>query len=196
MKKTKKVNPANNPVQETNLVKKVTLEILNKRHNALARYLGIPCVVHATEVFNGAVKADATVVRSKEYACYRVDLSPFKGEFDRIRFRATSNGGDVVFGMLTDKDGNLDYIAKADKPGEATINIPLSAESKTLFATMPLKNGKPAWANITVELLSNDGLIANVNDALNTLLGRIQALEARFQELVPACNTQVEICLD
>ena len=196
MKKNKKSNPVNNDVQESNLVNKITLEGLNKRHNALARYLGIPCVVPAAEVFNGAVMADATVVHSKEYAYYRVDLTPFKGEFDRIRFRATSNGGDVVFGMLTDKDGNLDYIAKADKPGEATINIPLSAESRTLFATMPLKNGKPAWANITVELLSNDGLIANVNDALNTLRGRIQALEARLQALVPACNTQVEICLD
>ena len=196
MKKIKKMNPANNPVQETNLVKKVTLEILNKRHNALVRYLGIPCVVHATEVFNGAVKADATVVRSKDYACYRVDLTPFKNEFDKIRFRATTDGGDVAFGMLVDKDDNLESIAKADKPGEATVVMPLSAKSKTLFATMPLKNGKPAWRNVKVELLSNDGVIANVNDALNTLLDRIQALESRFQEFVPACNTQVEICLD
>jgi hypothetical protein len=196
MKKTKKMNPANNPVQETNLVKKVTLEILNKRHNALARYLGIPCVVEATEVLGGAVMADATVVHSKDYACYRVDLKPFKGEFDKIRFRATTDGKDVAFGMLVDKDDNLESIAKADKPGEATVVMPLSAKSKTLFATMPLKNGKPAWRNVKVELLSNDGVIANVNDALNTLLDRIQALESRFQKLVPACNTQVEICLD
>lgn len=195
MKKNKKTKPSNNDVQESNLVKKVTLEILNKRHNALARYLGIPCTVPATEGLDGAVMANATVVCSKEYACYRVDLEPFKGEFDRIRFRATADGKDVVYGMLVDKHGNLESIAKADTPGEATINMPLSAKSKTLFATMPLKNGKPAWENVTVELLTNNGVIANVNEALCTLLGRIQALEQRIQKLVPTCPTQVEISL-
>lgn len=189
-------NPSNNDVQESNLVNKVTLEILNKRHNALARYLGIPCTVPATVVLNGAVMANATVMHSNDYACYRVDLAPFKGEFDRIRFRATANGDDVVFGMLVDKDGNLESIAKADKQGEATINMPLSTKSKTLFATMPLKKGKPAWKNVTVELLTNGGVIANVNDALNTMLGRIKALEARFQQLLPSYDTEVEISLN
>ena len=196
MKKKKEANPSNNDVQESNLVNKVTLEILNKRHNALARYLGIPCTVPATEVLNGAVMANGAVMHSNDYACYRVDLAPFKGEFDRIRFRATANGDDVVFGMLVDKDGNLESIAKADKPGEATINIPLSTKSKTLFATMPLKKGKPAWKNVTVELLTNGGVIANVNDALNTMLGRINALEARFQQLLPSYDTEVEISLN
>ena len=90
----------------------------------------------------------------------------------------------------------MESIAKADKPGEATINMPLSAKSKTLFATMPFKNGKPAWENVTVELLTNNGVIANVNEALCTLLGRIQELEQRIQELVPTCKTEVEICLN
>ena len=196
MKKKKAANPSNNDVQESNLVNKVTLEILNKRHNALARYLGIPCTVPATEVLNGAVMANGAVMHSNDYACYRVDLAPFKGEFDRIRFRATANGDDVVFGMLVDKNGDMESIAKADKPGEATINMPLSTKSKTLFATMPLKKGKPAWKNITVELLTNGGVIANVNDALNTMLGRIKALEARFQQLLPSYDTEVEISLN
>ena len=195
MKKNKKSNPVNNDVQESNLVKKITLEGLYKRHNALARYIGIPCIVPATEVYNGAVMADGTVMHSKNYACYRVDLSPFNGEFDRIRFRAITDGEDVVFGMLVDKRGDLESIAQADKPGEATINIPLSKKSKTLFATMPLKKGKPAWENVTVELLGSNGVIPNVNDALCTLLGRIKELEQRIEELVPACPAQVEINL-
>lgn len=190
------MNPADKAAeQEACQVKKVTLEILQKRHNALARYLGIPCTVSAAEVFNGAVMADATVVHSNEYACYRVDLAPFKGEFDRIRFRATADGENVVYGMLVDKDGDLECIAKADKSGEATINMPLSTKSKMLFATMPLKKGKPAWDNVTVELLASSGVISNVNDALNSLLGRIQDLEQRFQELVPKCQPQATICL-
>lgn len=196
MTKRKKVNPADKAAeQEACLVKKVTLEILQKRHNALARYLGIPCTVSAAEVFNGAVMADATVVYSNEYACYRVDLAPFKGDFDRVRFRATADGENVVYGILVDKDGDLECIAKADKSGEATINMPLSTKSKMLFATMPLKKGKPAWDNVTVELLGSNGVIPNVNDALCTLLGRIQDLEQRFQELVPKCQPQATICL-
>lgn len=193
MRKRKKTNPASNAEQETTLVKKVTLETLNKRHNAIARYLGIPCVVQATDVFRGAVMADAGIVHSKEYACYRVDLTPFKGEFDRIRFRAVSDGRDIAFGMLVDKDGNLDYIAKADKPGEATINIPLSAGSKTLFATMPLKNGRPAWDDVTVELLTKGGMIADLCDTFSTIFDRIQALETSLKELVSSCDTKVEI---
>ena len=196
MTKRKKEKLANNAAeQETTLVKKATLEILQKRHNALARYLGIPCTVSAAEVFNGAVMADATVVHSKEYACYRVDLAPFKGDFDRVRFRATADGENVVYGILVDKDGDLECIAKADKSGEATINMPLSTKSKMLFATMPLMKGKPAWDNVTVELLASSGVISNVNDALNSLLGRIQDLEQRFQELVPKCQPQATICL-
>lgn len=196
MTKRKKEKFANNAAeQETTLVKKVTLEILNKRHNALARYLGIPCNVQATDVFNGAVMANATVVHSKEYACYRVDLAPFKGDFDRVRFRATADGENVVYGILVDKDGDLECIAKADKSGEATINMPLSTKSKMLFATMPLKKGKPAWENVTVELLGSNGVIPNVNDALCTLLGRIKELEQRIEGLVPACPAQVEINL-
>ena len=195
MKKNKKANQANNDVHESNLVNKVTLEILNKRHNALARYIGIPCTVPATEVFKGAVMADATVAHSKEYACYRVDLTPFKGEFDRIRFRATADGKDVAFGMLVDKNGDMESIAKADEPGEARINIPLSAKSKTLFATMPLKNDRPAWKDVTVELLTNGGIITEVSDAFSTLHGRIHDLERRFEELVPVCQSQVKIRL-
>ena len=196
MTKRKKVNPADKAAeQEACLVKKVTLEILNKRHNALARYLGIPCTVSAAEVFNGAVMADATVVHSKEYACYRVDLAPFKGDFDRVRFRATADGENVVYGIMVDKDGDLECIAKADKSGEATINMPLSTKSKMLFATMPLKKGRPAWDNVTVELLGSNGVIPNVNDALCTLLVRIKELEQRIEELVPKCQPQATICL-
>ena len=196
MKKTKKINSANDATeQETNLVHKVTLEILNKRHNALARYLGIPCIVPVTVVFKGAVMTDATVMHSEEYACYRIDLAPFKGEFDKIRFRATTDAADIALGMLVDMDDNLESLAKNDNTGEATVVMPLSAKSKTLFATMPLKNGKPAWKNLTVELLTNGGVIDNFNDALNTLLGKIQALEARFQELLPSCEPEAKIAL-
>lgn len=168
------------------LVKKVTLEILSDRHNALARYIGVPCVVETAKVLKGAVMTDGCVVRSKEYACYRVDLEPFKGEFDKIRFRAVTNGNDVAFAMLVDDDGNAELIARNDKPAAGTVIMPLTAKSKTLFATMPVKKGKPVWKNPTVELLSNRGVIAEVNEALNTLLGKIETLENRLKAC-PVC---------
>ena len=174
------------PKETGTLVQKVTLEILSERHNALARYIGIPCIVEAAKVLKGAVMTDGCVLRSKEYACYRVDLEPFKGEFDKVRFRAVTNGRNVAFAMLVDDDGNAELIARNDKPAEGTVIMPLTAKSKTLFATMPVKNGKPAWKNPTVELLSNGGVIAEVNEALNTLLGKIEALEERL-EACPAC---------
>lgn len=195
MKNKKNERGVNNGVVKSNLVKKITLEVLNEKHNALARYIGIPCVIEPTDVFNGAVMADASVVQSNEYACYRVDLKPFKGQFDKIRFRATTDGKDVVFGMLIDNDGNLESMAKADEPGEATILMPLSAKSKMLFATIPLKNGKPAWKNITIELLTKGGILAEVNDALNTLLGKIQALEKRVEENFSNRPAEVNICV-
>ncbi len=169
--------------KESNLVKKVTLEVLNKKHNALARYIGIPCVVEASEVKKGAVMADGGVNDVKNFACYRVDLKPFKGEFDKIRFRAASNGKDIAFAMLLDNNDSLEYVAKSDEPGECCIVMPLTANSKTLYATMPAKNGKPAWKNPTVELLTKGGVIANVNNALSSLLERIQALEERIETI-------------
>lgn len=174
------------PKETGTLVQKVTLEILSERHNALARYIGIPCIVEAAKVLKGAVMTDGCVLRSKEYACYCVDLEPFKGEFDKVRFRAVTNGNDVAFAMLVDDDGNAELIARNDKPAEGTVIMPLTAKSKTLFATMPVKKGKSVWKNPTVELLSNGGVIAEVNEALNTLLGKIEALEERL-EACPAC---------
>lgn len=174
------------PKETSTLVKEVTLKILSERHNALARYIGVPCVIEASKVLEGAVMTDGCVVQSKEYACYRVDLEPFKGEFDKIRFRAVTNGKNVAFAMLVDDGGNVELIARNDKPAEGTVVMPLTARSRTLFATMPVKKGKPAWKNPTVELLSNGGVIAEVNEALTTLLGKIEALEERL-EVYLAC---------
>ena len=182
MKNKKNENGVNKSAVKSNLVKKLTLEVLNERHNALARYIGIPCVVEASEILNGAVMLNGSVVPSKEFACYREDLGCFKGDFDQVRFRATSNGKDVAFAMLLGGDETLDYIAASKEAVTKTITIPLTPKSTTLFVTMPAKNCKPKWKNPKVELLSKGGILSQVNDALNTLLGKIQALEKRVEE--------------
>ena len=197
MKNKKNENGVNKSAVKSNLVKKLTLEVLNERHNALARYIGIPCVVEASEVFAGAaVMSSGSVSQSKEFACYRVDLGCFKGNFDQVRFRATSNGKDVAFAMLLDGDYALEYVAAAREAGTKTITIPLTPNSTTLFVTIPAKNGNPKWKNPKVELLcKGGGIIAQVNDALNTLLGMIKDLERRFHGVVPSCETEVKIAV-
>ena len=196
MKNKKNENGVNKSVKQGNLVKKLTLEVLNERHNALARYIGIPCVVEASEILNGAVMVNGSVVPSKEFACYKVDLGCFKGDFDQVRFRATSNGKDVAFAMLLGGDETLDYIAASKEAVTKTITIPLTPKSTTLFVTMPAKNGKPKWKNPKVELLcKGGGIIAQVNDALNTLFEKIQDLERRFEESLLNKLSEVKIAV-
>ena len=177
----KKTKHNNNDYNNTNVVNKVTVEILNDKHNALACYLGIPCVVEPSEIFNGAAKADGSIAHSKEYMCYRVDMKPFKGHFKKIRFRAASNGADIVFGFIKDKNGKVECVAGSDTADSGNIVLPLTKESGTLIATMPAKNGRPLWKNITAELLC-DGVISKVNDALNYLLDKLLELESKVSE--------------
>ena len=163
---------------KSNLVKKLTLEVLNERHNALARLIGIPCVVEASAVLSGAPSAEGCLKKSKSFACYRVDLLPFKGNFSKVRFRAASNGGNVVFGYIVDKSGNVECVAEAKKPDTGTITMPLTTESKALYAAMPAHAGKPVWENVKVDLLC-DGIITEVADAMHTLHSQIMDLERR-----------------
>ena len=197
MKNKKEKNGVKKSAVKSNLVKKLTLEVLNERHNALARYIGIPCVVEASEVFDGAaVMVNGSVVPSKEFACYRVDLEHFKGDFDQVRFRATSNGKDVAFAMLLGGDETLDYIAASKEAVTKTITIPLTPNSTALYVTMPATHGRPKWKTPKVELLcKGGGIIAQVNEALNTLLEKIQDLERRFEESLLNKLSEVNICL-
>ena len=175
-----------------NLVEKLTLDVLSDRHNALARYIGIPCEVNASAMLSGAATSAGCLKKKKSYAGYRVDLQHFKGEFSKIRFRAASNGEDVVLGYIVDCDGNVESLSQADYPTIATVNLPLTPKSRTLYATLPAYKGKPAWENVTVELL-HDGILTKVEKALNTLHSQICVLEKRVAEAICG-NTCGENC--
>ena len=194
MEKERILNSAKSSGVKGNLVDKISFKALAERHNALARYIGIPCVVEADSVFKGAAMADGTIGQPKGYACYRVDLSHFNGDFKRIRFRAVGDGKDVAFGFLVDKDGKVEYVAKADSREEGRVSMPLTPSTAALYATIPTKKGKPAWKDIQVELLC-DGIIGNINEALNCLLGKIEALESRFARLATVKVPEVNVCV-
>ena len=194
MEKERNLNSANCSGVKGNLVDKLSLKVLSERHNALARYIGIPCVVEADAVLKGAAMTDGTIGQVKGYACYCVDIDHFNGDFNRIRFRATGDGKNVAFGFLVDKVGKVEYVAKADGRQLGRVSMPLTPNTKTLYATMPTKKGKPAWNNIQVELLC-DGIIGNINEALNCLLGKVQSLESRFERLAAAKTPGVNVCV-
>lgn len=192
MKNTEKTATAKDVATKSNLIKKLTLEVLNEKHNALARYIGIPCVVDASAIIDGAATADGKIKMSKRYVCYRVDLQPFKGDFSNVRFRAAADGEDVVFGYVVDVDGKVEYISSAVEPVVTTTTLPLTRKSKTLYATMPARNGKPEWTDVKVELF-NDGLITEINGALNNLQARICELERRVEAALPAPSNYKEL---
>ena len=175
-----------------NLVEKLTLDILSERHNALARYMGIPCVVDATAMLSGAATSAGCLKKKKSYAGYRVDLQYFKGEFSKIRFRAASNDEDVVFGYIVDCDGNIESMSQSDETLISTVTLPLTPKSRTLYASLPAYKGKSEWENVTVELL-HDGILTKVEKALNTLHSQICALEKRVAEAICG-NTCGENC--
>ena len=181
MENRKKQKHGNKEHSNSNVVDNMTLKVLYNKHNALARYIGVPCVVVPSEVMDGAAMADGSIARSNEYMSYRIDLRPFKGHFRKIRFRAASNGADIVFGFVKDKSGKIECAAGSDTTDSRNIILPLSEESASLIATIPANNGNPLWKNISAELLC-DGLISEVNDALNYLSGKLQELERKMDE--------------
>ncbi len=74
------------------------------------------------------------------------------------------------------------------------IKIPISFNTTPFSLAGLTAQGSGEQNNIYQ--MTNGGVIANVNDALNTMLARIKALEARFQQLLPSYDTEVEINLN
>jgi hypothetical protein len=188
MKNTKKSNSF-----KSNVVEKLSLEALAGKHDALARYLGVPCVVEAGAVFSGAVMPDGRVGDVRGYACYCVDLEPYSGEFNKVRFRAAAGGDNVAYGSLVDKDGNVDSVAECKGCGETVVVMPLNSRVKRLFATMPLKKGRPAWKNVKVELL-RDGAVKEIGDCFGYLHEKICSLEKRIESILSA--PVINVCIN
>lgn len=179
--------------KKSNLFKKVTVEVLNERHNALARYLGIPCVVEANEVLESVAVDGVCAGNGGEFVCCKVELRHFKGEFAKVRFSAAASSKDMVLGFTVDRKGKVECVAAAKGAGTALVTLPLTKESDVLYVSVPAKNGKPKFANFSVELLGEKGVINEVNDALNSLLERIVALE---ESVASGYGADVEICLN
>ncbi len=88
------------------------------------------------------------------YGGYRISLAPFKGLFSAIRFRGKGNGKKAVCGYVINTQGYVEAVAtECDSDGYAT--LPLTSSSHALFASVPMKSGKPVWESITVQLIKS-----------------------------------------
>lgn len=88
------------------------------------------------------------------YGGYRISLAPFNGLFSAVRFRCRGNGKKVVCGYVINSQGYVESVAaECDNDGYAI--LPLTSSSHALFASVPMKGGKPVWDCITVQLIKS-----------------------------------------
>ena len=149
---------------------------LCKRHNALARYVGVPCCIEPEKITRYPAVLEEHGALCRGFGGYRVPLAAFKGHFNRVRFRGMGNGKHVVCGYVVDKDGYVESFARMPESDDGWAVLPLTPDSHALFASVPLKKGKPVWKDITVQLYGNS-MRTEIDSVFQILSERIAALE-------------------
>lgn len=179
MEQTTKQNLSSNDATN-NAAEELTLELLALRHDALARYVGVPCYVDPDVVTNNPAIIDEQGIMCDGYAGYEVALPPFVGDFNEVVFSAASNGDNVVCGYIVDKDGKVEAVVKCNATDGAMVKLPLTSNSCKLYATMPNKDGKPASENIIIKFYA-DGLHTDYQRMFTEILSRVIKLEKEFK---------------
>lgn len=151
------------------------VDSLCKRHNALARYVGVPCTIEPQRITRYPAILEEHGAYCRGFGGYRIPLAPFRDEFNKIRFRGMGNGKQVVCGYVIDKNGYVESFVRM--PGEdGWAILPITPDSHALFASVPLVKGKPAWDDIHVQLYG-DSLTSEMGEAITALAERVTALE-------------------
>ena len=151
------------------------VDSLCKRHNALARYVGVPCTLEPQRITRYPAILEEHGAYCRGFGGYRIPLAPFRDEFNKIRFRGMGNGKQVVCGYVIDKNGYIESFVRM--PGEdGWAILPITRDSHALFASVPLVKGKPAWDDIRVQLYG-DSLTSEMGEAITALAERVTALE-------------------
>lgn len=167
---------------------KITLELLAERHDALARYVGVPCYVNPDAVSNIPAIPTEQGKPCKGFAGYDVSLAPFVEDFDEIVFTGETNNGDVVCGYIVDKDGKIESVAdKPIKPG-ALLKLPLTPNSHKLYATVAADKGKVETDNIIIKLYSS-GMRTEYQRVFTEILSRVMKLEEELKDHKQTCNS-------
>ena len=129
-----------------------TIKRLLQRRNALARYVGRPCVLSPDRIRPYPAILHEYGMRSKGFGGYRIQLAPFNGIFKQVKFRGKGNGNDVVSGYIIDKQGGIESFALSPDTPDGYTTLSLTPNSLALYASVPMEGKRAVWDNITVEL--------------------------------------------
>ena len=187
------------PQFATNVPKMPSLEEqlneLNERINMLAMFVGVPHVVQLDgNLTLYPARKNGKRKLSEEAVSYMVDLTPYRKIFSEVRFKAMNRFADdreIVRGIIIDEQGNVECSSDNQmNTSNLWTRLPITANSAFLIASVPLKDGKPAWVPEKVEFMTK-GLAQEVaeitdrlyNDALDTYNKDIFPLKLECKKL-------------
>ena len=171
------------------------LRELSERINLLAMFVGVP---HEVQLDGNLTlypaRRNGNRKLSKEAVSYMVDLKPYREIFSEVRFKATNRFTDdreIVRGIIIDEQGNVECSSNNQmNTSNLWTRLPITCNSAFLIASVPLKDGKPAWVPEKVEFMTK-GLAQEVaeitdrlyNDALDTYNKDIFPLKLECKKL-------------
>ena len=163
------------------------LNDLSERINMLAMFVGVPHTVQLDgNLTLYPARKNGKRKLSKEAVSYMVDLTPYRKIFSEVRFKAMNRFADdreIVRGIIIDEQGNVECSSDNQmNTSNLWTRLPITGESRFLIASVPLKDGKPAWLPEYVEFMTK-GLAQEVAEITDRLYH--DAMDTYNKEIFP-----------
>lgn len=160
---------------------------LSERINQLAMFVGVPHTVQLDgNLTLYPARKNGKRKLSKEAVSYMVDLTPYREIFSEVRFKAMNRFTDdreIVRGIILDEQGNVECSSNNQmNTSNLWTRLPITGESRFLIASVPLKDGKPAWVPEKVEFMTK-GLAQDVAEITDRLYH--DALDTYNKDIFP-----------
>ena len=168
------------------------LNEMNERINNLALTVGVPYVVSLDGNMSLYPARESGVKKMSDKAVsYTVDLKPYRGAFAAVRFQAQVPFGadaDVVRGVIVDDEGGVECaVQNGCEMNYTWTRMPISPKSSYLVATVPLKDGEPAWVPDAVEFVPGS-VALDATEIMRQMMGDIKSLAVDVYELHQKVN--------
>ena len=160
---------------------------LSERINQLAMFVGVPHTVQLDgNLTLYPARKNGKRKLSKEAVSYMVDLTPYREIFSEVRFKAMNiftDDREIVRGIILDEQGNVECSSNNQmNTSNLWTRLPITGESRFLIASVPLKDGKPAWVPEKVEFMTK-GLAQDVAEITDRLYH--DALDTYNKDIFP-----------
>ena len=160
---------------------------LSERINLLAMFVGVPHTVQLDgNLTLYPARKNGKRKLSDEAVSYMVDLTPYRETFSEVRFQAMNRFADdreIVRGIIIDAHGNVECSSSNHmNTSNLWTRLPITRNSAYLIASVPLKDGKPAWIPEHVEFMTK-GLAQEVAEITDRLYS--DALDTYNKDIFP-----------